>query len=124
MYFSYKLDQSRTSLPQDPRKPERLCSTIITACLGMLLGFREDLRNPLVKARGRRESFIHRAAGQLGWRWGGSEHPRAPCLQLTGRLFLRRDWYKRNFAITFFMGKVALERMWSKLMQKPKKMSS
>ncbi|XP_055448778.1 cytochrome c oxidase assembly factor 8 isoform X2 [Psammomys obesus] len=35
-----------------------------------------------------------------------------------------RDWYKRNFAITFFMGKVALERLWSKLTQKPKKMSS
>lgn len=34
-----------------------------------------------------------------------------------------RDWYKRNFAITFFMGKVALERMWSKLKQKPKKTS-
>ncbi|XP_076777190.1 cytochrome c oxidase assembly factor 8 [Arvicanthis niloticus] len=35
-----------------------------------------------------------------------------------------RDWYKRNFAITFFMGKVALEKMWSKLKQKPKKTSS
>ncbi|XP_052040925.1 cytochrome c oxidase assembly factor 8 [Apodemus sylvaticus] len=35
-----------------------------------------------------------------------------------------RDWYKRNFAITFFMGKVALERMWSKLRQKPKRTSS
>lgn len=35
-----------------------------------------------------------------------------------------RDWYKRNFAITFFMGKVALEKMWNKLRQKPKKMSS
>ncbi|XP_021057584.1 apoptogenic protein 1, mitochondrial [Mus pahari] len=32
-----------------------------------------------------------------------------------------RDWYKRNFAITFFMGKVALERMWSKLKPKQKK---
>ncbi|KAF3830832.1 hypothetical protein GH733_002070 [Mirounga leonina] len=30
------------------------------------------------------------------------------------------DWYKRNFAITFFMGKVALERVWSKLRPKPK----
>lgn len=38
-------------------------------------------------------------------------------------LSLCRDWYKRNFAITFFMGKVALERMWSKLKQKPKKTS-
>lgn len=46
-------------------------------------------------------------------------------LQLTGVLSLSlcRDWYKRNFAITFFMGKVALERMWSKLKQKPKKTS-
>ncbi|XP_027272548.1 cytochrome c oxidase assembly factor 8 isoform X2 [Cricetulus griseus] len=35
-----------------------------------------------------------------------------------------RDWYKRNFAITFFMGKVALERMWNKLRQKQKKTSS
>lgn len=35
-----------------------------------------------------------------------------------------RDWYKRNFAITFFMGKVALEKMWNKLRQKPKKMST
>lgn len=30
-------------------------------------------------------------------------------------LFPCRDWYKRNFAITFFMGKVALERIWNKL---------
>ncbi|XP_051007877.1 cytochrome c oxidase assembly factor 8 [Acomys russatus] len=35
-----------------------------------------------------------------------------------------RDWYKRNFAITFFMGKVALERMWSKLRQRQKKTGS
>ncbi|XP_041489119.1 cytochrome c oxidase assembly factor 8 [Microtus oregoni] len=35
-----------------------------------------------------------------------------------------RDWYKRNFAITFFMGKVALEKMWNKLRQKPKKTST
>lgn len=35
-----------------------------------------------------------------------------------------RDWYRRNFAITFFMGKVALERLWSKLRQKPKKTNS
>lgn len=34
-----------------------------------------------------------------------------------------RDWYKRNFAITFFMGKVALERIWSKLRLKQKKTS-
>lgn len=39
-------------------------------------------------------------------------------------LFLRRDWYKRNFAITFFMGKVALERIWNKLGLKQKKTSS
>lgn len=35
-------------------------------------------------------------------------------------VFLRRDWYKRNFAITFFMGKVALERLWHKLGLKQK----
>uniref|UniRef100_H0XD74 Cytochrome c oxidase assembly factor 8 n=2 Tax=Otolemur garnettii TaxID=30611 RepID=H0XD74_OTOGA len=32
-----------------------------------------------------------------------------------------REWYKRNFAITFFMGKVALERIWNKLRPKQKK---
>ncbi|XP_059541664.1 cytochrome c oxidase assembly factor 8 isoform X1 [Myotis daubentonii] len=31
-----------------------------------------------------------------------------------------RDWYKRNFAITFFMGRVALERVWNKLRPKQK----
>lgn len=31
-----------------------------------------------------------------------------------------RDWYKRNFAITFLMGKVALERMWRRLRQRHK----
>ena len=36
-------------------------------------------------------------------------------------LFLFRDWYRRNFAITFFMGKVALERIWNKLGLKRKK---
>ncbi|TEA40293.1 hypothetical protein DBR06_SOUSAS8210252, partial [Sousa chinensis] len=30
-------------------------------------------------------------------------------------MYCNRDWYKRNFAITFFMGKVALERIWNKL---------
>ncbi|KAM6171406.1 cytochrome c oxidase assembly factor 8 isoform 1-T1 [Erethizon dorsatum] len=34
-----------------------------------------------------------------------------------------RDWYRRNFAITFIMGRVALERIWNKLRQKPKRMS-
>lgn len=34
--------------------------------------------------------------------------------------FLHRDWYKRNFAITFFMGRVALERVWNKLRPKQK----
>ncbi|OWK08754.1 APOPT1 [Cervus elaphus hippelaphus] len=34
--------------------------------------------------------------------------------------FVARDWYKRNFAITFFMGKVALERIWNKLRPKQK----
>ncbi|XP_069346621.1 cytochrome c oxidase assembly factor 8 isoform X3 [Eulemur rufifrons] len=33
-----------------------------------------------------------------------------------------REWYKRNFAITFFMGKVALERIRNKL--RPKQKSS
>ncbi|XP_037357759.1 cytochrome c oxidase assembly factor 8 [Talpa occidentalis] len=32
-----------------------------------------------------------------------------------------RDWYKRNFAITFFMGKVALERIWNRLGWRQKK---
>ncbi|XP_058596410.1 cytochrome c oxidase assembly factor 8 isoform X1 [Neofelis nebulosa] len=35
-----------------------------------------------------------------------------------------RDWYKRNFAITFFMGKVALERVWNKLRPKQRKTST
>uniref|UniRef100_A0A667G338 Apoptogenic protein 1, mitochondrial n=1 Tax=Lynx canadensis TaxID=61383 RepID=A0A667G338_LYNCA len=35
-----------------------------------------------------------------------------------------RDWYKRNFAITFFMGKVALERAWNKLRPKQRKTST
>ncbi|XP_016070377.1 PREDICTED: apoptogenic protein 1, mitochondrial [Miniopterus natalensis] len=30
-------------------------------------------------------------------------------------MYYNRDWYKRNFAITFFMGRVALERVWNKL---------
>ncbi|XP_057582907.1 cytochrome c oxidase assembly factor 8-like [Hippopotamus amphibius kiboko] len=36
-------------------------------------------------------------------------------------MYYNRDWYKRNFAITFFMGKVALERIWNKLRLKHKK---
>ncbi|XP_063554286.1 cytochrome c oxidase assembly factor 8 isoform X4 [Gorilla gorilla gorilla] len=39
-------------------------------------------------------------------------------------MYYNRDWYKRNFAITFFMGKVALERIWNKLKQKQKKRSN
>ncbi|XP_052516001.1 cytochrome c oxidase assembly factor 8 isoform X2 [Budorcas taxicolor] len=39
-------------------------------------------------------------------------------------MYYNRDWYKRNFAITFFMGKVALERIWNKLRPKQKKTSS
>ncbi|XP_072819928.1 cytochrome c oxidase assembly factor 8 isoform X4 [Vicugna pacos] len=35
-----------------------------------------------------------------------------------------RDWYRRNFAITFFMGKVALDRIRKKLRLKQKKTSS
>ncbi|XP_048218218.1 cytochrome c oxidase assembly factor 8 [Perognathus longimembris pacificus] len=35
-----------------------------------------------------------------------------------------RDWYQRNFTITFLMGKVALERIWSKLTQKQGKRNS
>lgn len=38
-------------------------------------------------------------------------------------MYYNRDWYKRNFAITFFMGKVALERIWNKLRLKQKKTS-
>uniref|UniRef100_A0A5F8GT36 Cytochrome c oxidase assembly factor 8 n=1 Tax=Monodelphis domestica TaxID=13616 RepID=A0A5F8GT36_MONDO len=30
-------------------------------------------------------------------------------------MYYNRDWYKRNFTITLFMGKVALERIWKKL---------
>ncbi|XP_053783585.1 cytochrome c oxidase assembly factor 8 [Desmodus rotundus] len=30
-------------------------------------------------------------------------------------LYYNRDWYRRNFAVTFFMGRVALERIWNKL---------
>ncbi|XP_054987290.1 cytochrome c oxidase assembly factor 8 [Sorex araneus] len=32
-----------------------------------------------------------------------------------------RDWYRRNLAITFFMGKVALQRAWRWLRPKPEK---
>ncbi|XP_020937172.1 apoptogenic protein 1, mitochondrial [Sus scrofa] len=39
-------------------------------------------------------------------------------------MYYNRDWYKRNFAITFFMAKVALERIWSKLPLKQKKSSA
>ncbi|KFO22292.1 hypothetical protein H920_16318, partial [Fukomys damarensis] len=39
-------------------------------------------------------------------------------------MYYNRDWYRRNFTITFFMGRVVLERMWNKLRQKPKKRSS
>ncbi|XP_024614109.1 apoptogenic protein 1, mitochondrial isoform X1 [Neophocaena asiaeorientalis asiaeorientalis] len=39
-------------------------------------------------------------------------------------MYYNRDWYKRNFAITFFMGKVALERIWNKLRLKRKKTSN
>ncbi|XP_074069287.1 cytochrome c oxidase assembly factor 8 [Macrotis lagotis] len=30
-------------------------------------------------------------------------------------LYYNRDWYKRNFTITLFMGRVALEKIWRKL---------
>nr|XP_008536972.1 PREDICTED: apoptogenic protein 1, mitochondrial isoform X4 [Equus przewalskii] len=36
-------------------------------------------------------------------------------------MYYNRDWYKRNFAITYFMGKVALEKIWNKLRLKQKK---
>ena len=39
-------------------------------------------------------------------------------------MYCNRDWYKRNLAITFFMGKVALERIWNKLRLKQKKTSN
>lgn len=32
-----------------------------------------------------------------------------------------RDWYRRNLAITFFMGRVALQRAWRRLLPKPEK---
>ncbi|XP_027632218.1 apoptogenic protein 1, mitochondrial isoform X2 [Tupaia chinensis] len=35
-------------------------------------------------------------------------------------MYYNRDWYRRNFAITFFMGQVALERLWGKLRRKRK----
>nr|XP_044998675.1 cytochrome c oxidase assembly factor 8-like [Jaculus jaculus] len=38
-------------------------------------------------------------------------------------MYYNRDWYKRNFAITFLMGKVALEKIWNKLQRKQKKLS-
>ncbi|CAK6431727.1 unnamed protein product [Pipistrellus nathusii] len=31
-----------------------------------------------------------------------------------------RDWYRRNLAITYLMGRVALERAWDRLRPKPK----
>ncbi|KAI5162354.1 cytochrome c oxidase assembly factor 8 isoform X2 [Manis pentadactyla] len=34
-----------------------------------------------------------------------------------------RDWYKRNFAITFFMGRVALQRVWNRLTLQQQKTS-
>ncbi|XP_003463184.1 cytochrome c oxidase assembly factor 8 [Cavia porcellus] len=34
-----------------------------------------------------------------------------------------RDWYRRNLAITFIMGRVALQRIWNRLRWKPKRMS-
>uniref|UniRef100_A0A8C6EPD7 Cytochrome c oxidase assembly factor 8 n=1 Tax=Marmota marmota marmota TaxID=9994 RepID=A0A8C6EPD7_MARMA len=39
-------------------------------------------------------------------------------------MYYNRDWYKRNFVITFFMGKVALERIWNRLRWKQEKRSS
>ncbi|XP_026974192.1 apoptogenic protein 1, mitochondrial-like [Sagmatias obliquidens] len=39
-------------------------------------------------------------------------------------MYYNRDWHKRNFAIPFFMGKVALERIWNKLRLKRKKTSN
>ncbi|XP_036903758.1 cytochrome c oxidase assembly factor 8 isoform X1 [Sturnira hondurensis] len=30
-------------------------------------------------------------------------------------MYYNRDWYRRNFAITFFMGRVALQRVWNRL---------
>ncbi|XP_060026481.1 cytochrome c oxidase assembly factor 8 [Lagenorhynchus albirostris] len=39
-------------------------------------------------------------------------------------MYYNRDWCKRNFAIPFFMGKVALERIWNKLRLKRKKTSN
>lgn len=35
-------------------------------------------------------------------------------------MYYSRDWYKRNLAITFLVGKVILERIWNKLRLKQK----
>ncbi|XP_054423746.1 cytochrome c oxidase assembly factor 8 [Pteronotus mesoamericanus] len=37
------------------------------------------------------------------------------CKNFQKHMYYNRDWYRRNFAITFFMGRVALERVWNKL---------
>ncbi|XP_062950692.1 cytochrome c oxidase assembly factor 8-like [Cynocephalus volans] len=39
-------------------------------------------------------------------------------------MYYNTNWYKHSFAITFFMGKVALERIWNKLRLKQKKKSN
>uniref|UniRef100_A0A8D2AIL9 Uncharacterized protein n=1 Tax=Sciurus vulgaris TaxID=55149 RepID=A0A8D2AIL9_SCIVU len=39
-------------------------------------------------------------------------------------LYYNRDWYMCNFAITFFMGMVAMERIWNRLRQKQEKTSN
>ncbi|XP_032128183.1 uncharacterized protein LOC116545868 [Sapajus apella] len=62
------------------------------------------------------------AGGELPLGEGTKPHFLLPCHLCI--LFLYRDWYKRNFAITFCMGKVALERIWNKLKWKQKKMSN
>lgn len=74
---------------------------------------------------------MRREKAELVWQGGGGGSPDAWLLASgPGRdspaliLFPCRDWYKRNFAITFFMGKVRLERIWNKLRPKQKKTSS
>lgn len=66
VYFSYKLDQGRTPLWSLESLPD--CSMVTDLSAVSILnvaGFREDLLNPLVQARGRLEPSIHRETGSM-----------------------------------------------------------
>lgn len=70
-------------------------------------------------------ALLRAERGGGGGVWGGVRSPASRAVLsarpgVTAVLFLCRDWYKRNFAITFFMGRVALERVWNKLRPKQK----